>query len=359
MDDALPGASGMLTAPAAISAAFRFRKGNKDDLPHCLALLPAGFRATGEVRQHLPSLWAALIAREAHIFAIIEDLERPFPERIEAFGMSTFVTDGFLSAFESAPRSQLAALVYERMLAGEDVLLNANELATANSTSGINAVVLHSGMCNEDLSDLRSAQAMNAGAAAFYFFHGGYRIQAIVNEVFGSQTARFMEAGGFRLVHDFQQESPAAFQGMAPNCYPYLFMLRREWIEFGAVNPLSQLFHSPSPRIGFSRAEQRVLEHALLNESDAAIASALGISRDAVKKTWRNIFARVSRHASYLLPPDPVVWSDNRGQEKRRHLIEYLRIHLEELRPINRQATTRQKSQPQNGRQLQDRKERC
>jgi len=329
-------ASGEVPAPfGAVATAFRFRKGKPADLPHCVSLLPAGFRATDQVRERLLHLWQTLIASEASTFAIVENLECPWPARIDAFGMSIFVTEEFMSKFTAAPRPQLSALVYERMIAGEQVLMTAKELAKANASSGINVLSLHFGMRNGDLVSPRSAQAVSVGAAAFNFFHAGYRTKFIASEVFGMHSARFLEAGGFRLIKDFQRESPLAFADVAPHCYPYLFTLRREWIEPSGVNLLSQLFLAPAATIGFSRAEQRVLEHALLNLSDAEVADALGVSEGAIKKTWRNIFARVDRQAAYLLP-DTGAWSGSRGQEKRRHLLEYLRLHLEELRPITR-----------------------
>jgi len=99
------------------------------------------------------------------------------------------------------------------------------------------------------------------------------------------------------------------------------------------VNPPAQLFFAPAPRIGFSTTERRVLERALLNQSDEAIARGLSTTEDAVKKTWRNIHERVDRNASYLLPERHRASAGARGQEKRRHLLEYLRVHLEELRP--------------------------
>lgn len=336
MGGAPPDIAAATRASATMPAAFRFRKGTPADLAHCLELLPAGFQPSRQVRRRLPGVWNELVAREAHTFAIIEDFERPYPERIESFGLSMFVSDEFVAQFTASPRPQLAAFAYEQMLAGEHVMLTGDELARANSTAGLNVIVLHFGMRNHDLAHPRSAQALSAGSAAFYFFHAGYRIKLLINEVFGAQAARFMEAGGFRRIRDFRQDAPETFSGMAPEFYPYLFMLRREWIEPGSVNVLSQLFYPSPPRIGFSRAEQRVLEHALLNEPDAAIAAALRISSDAVKKTWRNIFARVRSHAAYLIPDDG--WNGSRGQEKRRHLLDYLRLHLEELRPISRPA---------------------
>ena len=151
-------------------------------------------------------------------------------------------------------------------------------------------------------------------------------------EHYGGQAARYMKRGGFRLVHDFRQTSPAAFAGVPDNEIPYFFALRREWVEPAAISGLSQLFTAQPPRICFSPAERRILERALLNETDAAIAEALGISRHAVLKTWRGIYERVNRQLPQLIPKSGMT-AGSRGQEKRRHLLLCLRGHLEELRP--------------------------
>jgi DNA-binding CsgD family transcriptional regulator len=321
----------------AASVALRFRKGAEADLAACIALLPAGCRMPNSVRQRLPALWRQLLAGEAHTFSIIEDMERPYPDGIEAFGLSIFVSERFFGTIELAARPQLASLIYEQMLAGERVMLDGRELAKGNGSSGLNLVPLHFGMRNEELANPRSAQAVATGAAAFHFAHAGYRIKAIANEVFGAQAAEFLARGGFRLMRNFQAERPRDFDDVPPAHYPFLFMLRREWVEPSGVNLLTQLFFAPAPRIRFSRGEQRVLELALLNETDPAVAALLGISQETVKKLWRNIFARVDRQAPYLMPADPASGSrllGSRGREKRRHLLEYLRIHLEELRPV-------------------------
>jgi len=316
------------------SAALRFRIGTRADLPHCAKLLPAAFRTSPAVREKWVSLWERLLTVEAQTFVVVEDLEKKHPANIEAFGMSAFVTDRFAEEFCASPAPYRPALLYERMLAGEDVVLSAQELLRANTTTGINIVVLHFGMRNEDLAAARSAQALAAGSAAFYFFHSGYCVNWVINEVYGAQAAQYMEAGGFRLVRDFHKEAPAAFADVSPAHYPYLFILRRDWIEPGAVNPLSMLLSNPvPPRIFFSSTERRVLERALLNESDAQICAGLGVSVDAVKKTWRSIYGRVSRRAPFVIPESDRGPAGSRGQEKRRHLLEYLRTHLEELRP--------------------------
>jgi DNA-binding CsgD family transcriptional regulator len=114
-----------------------------------------------------------------------------------------------------------------------------------------------------------------------------------------------------------------------------LFVLRRAWVQPGAIDTLSSLFHPPSPQIGFSPSEQRVLVHALLNQSDAEIARRLGLSLDAVKKVWRRIYDRVSRRLPYLVA-DERKSGRGRSSEKRRHVLEHVRAHPEEVRPTIR-----------------------
>jgi len=299
------------------SAPLHFRLGAPADLERCAELLPPGFRAPAPVQRDLTRLWARILAGEARAFAVIEDLEMPHPAGIEGFGLSVFVSDAFVDEFCASPQPQLSALFYERLLADEAVVLTPEHVAAANATTGINILVLHFGLRHHDLSDVRTAQVLAVGSAAFFFFHGGYRVRSIINEVYGGENAAYMSAGGFRLVSDFQKRSPETFAGVPPDQYPYLFMLRREWVEPAAVNPLTQLFFAPAPRIGFSTTERRVLERALLNQSDEAIARGLSTTEDAVKKTWRNIHERVDRNASYLLPERHRASAGGRGQEKR------------------------------------------
>ena len=316
--------------------AFRFRLARRADLPACLQLLPETLRTTG----HLPRitrLWETLIQLPSPLFTVIEDMARVHPSSIEAFGASVFVTEALLERLSADPQPHLAAAVYDHALANGRDVLSASDIARANTPSaGLHAVVMHFGLRNPDMSDVRTQQAVQLGSAAFYFTHSGYQLKSLLNEVHGEQHKRFMEAGGFRLHCDFRARSPTAFRNVPPTQYPYLFQLRKHWIEPGAVNPLAQLFHPSRPFIHFSAAEQRVLVRSLLNESDAAIAGDLGVSVDAVKKVWRAIYERVNHQADFLIKSEAMPTEGRRSQEKRRYLLDYLRTHLEELRPYER-----------------------
>src|SRR4029434_3747884 len=78
-----------------------------------------------------------------------------------------------------------------------------------------------------------------------------------------------------------------------------------------------------------------LLQRALMGETCENLAKSLSISRWTVKKRWHAIYDRVLDVDKELLPP-PVAYgsrASSRGAERRRHLLNYLRQHLEELRP--------------------------
>src|SRR5690348_872139 len=144
----------------AASAALRFRFARREDLPPSLELLPKGFRASDAVRRQLLHLWGKLLAAEGRSFTVLEDLERPHPASIEAFGLSLFVTDRFFEEFCAAPRPYLPALCYERMLAGDAIVLTEDQIRVANSAGGLSIISLDFGLRNYDLSDARTKQVL-------------------------------------------------------------------------------------------------------------------------------------------------------------------------------------------------------
>jgi hypothetical protein len=317
----------------------RFRLATEHDLPSCRTLVHPAFRASPAVRDQMVRLWTELLASGSGTFGVIEDPARPHPDAIEAFGFSVFVTDRFAEAICDCPRPYLAALIYEDMMAGRSPVLLQRAVRAANATDGLNLAVLHFGLRDPDMTNERTQRALQAGIAAFYFFHGGYHLKILLQEVYGRQQAEYVCAGGGRVfeVSTAEAEVPA---GVPPEQRPFLFVQRREWLTPAAVSPLSSLFHAPRPQLGFSAAEQQVLIRALLNESDVEIAAALGVPLDAVKRSWRRTYERMATAIPYLLDqPERAGVDNHRGREKRRHVLEYLRHHLEELRPY-REAET-------------------
>jgi DNA-binding NarL/FixJ family response regulator len=104
------------------------------------------------------------------------------------------------------------------------------------------------------------------------------------------------------------------------------------------MQPMSLwLLHPQPPVLGLSASLQTVAIHALQGDTDRAIAARLGISADAVKQAWRGILKAVSTHMPDLCKDTTGATAEGatpvRGAEHRRVVIEYLRQHMEELRP--------------------------
>ncbi|HET7133713.1 MAG TPA: hypothetical protein VFJ95_15775, partial [Gammaproteobacteria bacterium] len=294
---------------------MRYRFAGATDLLQCVSLLPAALNVSARVRSGLHGLWASLIAINPANVIVFEDADR-----IEGCAIGAHVSDAFVAEHLAAPEPYLSGVVYERMLAGRSPVLSAAELRAANSSGGVNLVVLHFGLVDHDLAAERTRAVLRSASQAFYFFNTGYRYNLLLNEVYGRQAADYMLGGGFRLLREFE--------GNARGERPFLFGLRKEWIAQGAINQMGFLFDPSAPTFGFTPAEQRVLLRAMLTESDPQIAANLGVSLDSVKKTWRRVFDRAAEASPHLFGSAEAAGARPahvRGSEKRRHLLDYLR----------------------------------
>jgi hypothetical protein len=310
-----------------------FRPASITDLPSCASLLHPGWRTADSIRQRIVSLWSNLLKADSTTFLIMEDMISPQPRTIEGFGASIFVTDAFADALLGRPQPYVAARVYEDLLAGRTPVLSRQAVAEAHAAQGLNLLVLHFGLRNHDLADERTRRTLQAGMASFYFGHAGYRIARVIYEVYGPGHAQYMTAGGFRLQSRFNDLADTTLRGVGPAMWPHLFALEREDMVPGAVHSLSALFHPEVPLLGLSASEQRVVTRALLDEADTKIARELGVTTDTVKKTWSRVYERVSRVSPALLHEGVDHARSGRSTEKRRHLLAYVRAHLEEIRP--------------------------
>jgi DNA-binding NarL/FixJ family response regulator len=129
---------------------------------------------------------------------------------------------------------------------------------------------------------------------------------------------------------------------------PHIVGVTRNIEHSRAGSWVGALFDYHPPRIGFSRAEQRLLLAALSGETDAKLAEDLGTTISTVKNTWRSIYNRVASRMPNLFPDRPHAEAQNsdRGREKRRQLLTYLRERPEELRPVLQKLLRQAANQP-------------
>lgn len=309
-----------------------FRLGERSDLPACSTILAPGDPAAA-FGEALPALWQQCLGCGG--FTIIEDPTQNRPASIEAFGLSVFVPNAFADRFFDSPTPGLGAAVLGALQRGETPLLTEAEIAAGNSGDGLNVVVLHFGARHSDYADPRTLPVLNLIGPSFYFVHSGYRVRSILAETYGPDSTRFAQEGPFNLLHDFAAQDPAAYANVPPAQRPNLVGLRREWVHGARFFPLSQLFFTEAPRIWFSPTERRVLERAVLNRADDQIAESLGLSAHTVKKAWNSALERATDALPGIIP-SPSTPAGVRGPEKRRFLLDYLRLHMEEVRPYSR-----------------------
>jgi len=305
------------------------------DLERCVSLLRGHLAYPSEVLDQLPPVWRRLLREDALNFIVIEDRARRAPTRIVAFGASVFVTDAFMREARAATEPYLTARLIRRELRPGSPILREADIRKASAAGGLNLFVLHYGEAANLLGEDELRQVRYLMMEAFLWDHCGYRIKEVLQELWDEIDPAYVRPGWGRVRTEYREyyagrglPLPPAGQG------PVLIGLTREEVQ---ANPgtsiMGSLFAYTPPRFGFRRGEQQLLKRALLGELDPEVARMLRIAPATVKSRWRAIYDRVGTSAAGLLP-DSDGAMDARGKEKRRRVLEYLRHHLEELRPF-------------------------
>jgi hypothetical protein len=87
-----------------------------------------------------------------------------------------------------------------------------------------------------------------------------------------------------------------------------------------------------------------MLSAALTGETDEQLARSLAAAVPTIKKMWASCYRRIAeRIPDLFLDHLREDCREQRGKEKRRHLLAYLREHPEELRPVSRRRTTKRR----------------
>ena len=181
-----------------------------------------------------------------------------------------------------------------------------------------------------DLAGLRVLPLISESLRAWI---GGYRLHTLHRELFERELHIMARTAGARRRKP-SRVIPCA-HGMTRTLRPALFGLTRDEALTDPGSALSLHFLYTEPSFRFTSSQQELLTLALLGQADTEAAITLDISLSTVKKHWQAVFERVARVRPDWLQHESVVSGDGkRGAEKRRHLLNYLRQHLEELRPL-------------------------
>ncbi len=314
---------------------MRFREATDSDIPAIAATFDGrnALPLEPRVRQALPGLLAQLISSPACTLTVFEDDGRS-GMHVVSFAGGIFVRDELIDEYLAAPYPGLVSAVLAALLDGRRPLLTEDEIRQSNSSVGLALAVFPMPYGRREWDDPQVQELRKLAPQAMMRDIGGYRLRAIYYEVFTDEAARYIQAGGYRLLNDFSGR--AGTGGLGADCRPRMLRLTRADLPPGAMSMATQMFDPPQVRLGLTPAEQRVALRALRGASDRAIAEALGLSTETVRSNWRSIYQRLTHVLADVEAPAHEPDDASRGLEKRRVAIEYLRQNMHELRPTLR-----------------------
>jgi hypothetical protein len=118
---------------------------------------------------------------------------------------------------------------------------------------------------------------------------------------------------------------------------PFLLITAREQVALteGHLFALSLFGAFAPPYLNFTRPQRDLLRTALINDSDEWLAEILDVSLSAVKKRWQSIYDIMSGECPDAFPRDTSLRDGQRGIEKRKYVLHYIRNHRKELHPYS------------------------
>jgi hypothetical protein len=314
---------------------FILRDATELDLDQCVALTTDRFLYD---RQHVVALremWSEFIRHGSGLAGVITDADQP--SRIMYFFTAAFISDQRAERCRALMAPKIGYAMAEDFKVGRQPFLTIDEIAEANAGSGLNAVVTHHGyILRNEIDDERLRAATYALLTGYL---SGWNLRTYTAEVFAANRVRDGREMGENLGHCVRSyaDEELSKAGVPIDKGPLLWTSS---IEEALAKPagawLALLFLSFSPpKFAFSFEEQRMLSFALKGHTDEAIGQLIGVPVTTIKMRFRRIYDKV-RSAANDSQVSAVLGSSHgqtRGAEARRHLLNYLRDHREELRP--------------------------
>ncbi len=320
---------------------LRYRPMTAGDIDACVKLIasrPAQRERYGERLRDLGAAMRRLLELPAKSAFVFEETGGAGTQ-LAAVGVSIFANDAFVEELKSRP-FWVGPELTRRILNGNSPILTEQQVREANSGAGLNCVVwmgrTQPGL--ETRSDI-----IRLLANAFIEIHLGYRWKELIsNQMESAEDVLWvMKTGGMLWDSASQRYQDRLAEDQDPATIasrPHVIGLTREIEAQHPGSWIGILLEPRVPRFGFAPSAQRLLSAALECETDGELALRFSISLSAVKKTWIAAYERVAECAPEVIAPGNLAekTSGNRGKEKRRRLLSYLREHPEELRPYAR-----------------------
>lgn len=258
------------------------------------------------------------------------------PDSMVGVTFSGFLDPDFARAYRASPTSLLASQVFASIVDGSPLLLDRRGQGAGNLGDGLDLVVMEMAVGLSDSFSQAHREILNLIYSAYLELLRGFKVRSIMTEA-AEEFEPLIEGSGLRTVSRHRLDETAndvvSPPGRSPNrC---LFAISRDELPLiPASSAASVVMTYMAPVFRLTPREQLFLSLALKGLTDNAMADALSVSPNAVKQTWRNIYA-------HILDVMPDVFKNgageepgaSRGNEKRRSVLVYIRNNLQELKP--------------------------
>ena len=286
----------------------------------------------------LPEMWRTLLSGGAMQLCLVANRVGLVGSRTVSFSAGLFVTDEFCVEARSKLPPYLGLKLTRQYLSDELPVLNREQVARANAGAGLNAIVCFEGWAHDGLSSEQVLAVRARQGEALRLGLSGYRVKEFLAYPLGEEALQWMLNAGARIRRHYSNyfQNRPVFRPVFSQRPCLVGLTKKEALAYPGSSVAGLFIYTP-PRFLFSRSQRVLLRRALRGETCETLAASLSVSRWTVKKRWHAIYERVADVDSELLPP-PVAdgrGASSRGTERRRHLLNYLRQHLEELRPYD------------------------
>jgi hypothetical protein len=279
--------------------------------------------------------WHQLFTTRSFAGAVVEPDIPTDAHRIAAVGAAVFVTRTFAEQETASPQPGLNARIIASIDAGRSVALSDSQLRLANASGGLDLVILCAGWRKSVVDSGRLPEVESLLSAAFFRLFAGWRFHRMIREGIGrEQIAHIDSQGIFGSKYSFGR-----FLRLNPGSRwkgdRALFVANKEHAMAIPGSVASILFGYHEPVLRLRDCDQELLTAALTGATDGELARTLHLKLPTVKKRWAAVFSRVTAVQPDLLPSHEAYSNDHaRGPQKRHRLLEFLRNHPQELRPV-------------------------
>jgi hypothetical protein len=285
----------------------------------------------------LVNVFDHIFEAEAGVGVVTQEVSsREKPARTVGFTYMGFIEAAAMKAYVDAPVPGMASAflnaVTDKSLG---VFMDRKAQAAANLGDGIDHALIALSVSPMDLGDPAFNVVFNELYTNYLQNVRGYNIRTVFSEV-DVLLKDFMIAAGLtpqKQFADARTENAALTFPSNAASERWFMAANRASSHLQHAMSAAVLMSYVKPALRLTPSEQRLLLLAIDGLNDVEVATSLGISKDAVKSTWKTIYSHVEDVMPVVFGGHDVGNGTSRGAEKRRRVVSHVRANLQELRP--------------------------